>query len=79
MECATSTGGSVLDTLEVDVSCQTVALVKKKRKKERKACLGRDRFTIGGGIITVNMFYVIIRHTAKQEGKRHGKIIHKLQ
>lgn len=79
MECATSTGGSVLDTLEVDVSCHTVALVKESKKKELKACLGRDRFTIGGGIITVNMFYVIIRHTAKQEGKRHGKIIHKLQ
>ena len=36
MECATSTGGSVLDTLEVDVSCQTVALVKKSKKKKNE-------------------------------------------
>ena len=31
--------------------------------------------TIGRGVVTVNMFYAI-RHTAKREGKRHGKIIH---
>ena len=79
MECAASTVDSVLDTLGVDISCQTNCISKKENLPKKKACLGRDRFTIGGGVITVNMFYVIIRHTAKQEGKRHGKIIHKLQ
>ena len=72
----------MLETSEVDFSCQTVALVKNnppKTREREKACLGGNMITIGGGVVTVNMFYVIIRHTAKQEGKRHEKIIHKLQ